>query len=70
MGSVQPGAQKALILPKLRIDILASDHTAEQITEAIAKAVDTGAIGDGKIWVCSVESALRVRTGERDWEAV
>jgi nitrogen regulatory protein PII len=69
-GPVQPVAQKALMLPKLRIDILTTDCTVEQITEAIAKSVNTGVIGDGKIWVCPVETALRVRTGERDWEAV
>jgi len=39
-------------------------------TEAIASAVRTGVIGDGKIWVCPVDSALRVRTGERDRDAV
>jgi nitrogen regulatory protein PII len=70
LGSVKPVAQKALILPKLRVDILTTDPTAEQITDAIAKAVNTGVIGDGKIWICPVESALRVRTGERDWKAV
>jgi Nitrogen regulatory protein P-II len=38
--------------------------------DAIAKSVNTGAIGDGKIWVSPVDSALRVRTGERDRDAV
>jgi nitrogen regulatory protein PII len=67
---VQAEAQKALMLPKVRIDILATDRTAEQIAVAIGKSVNTGAIGDGKIWVCSAEFALRVRTGECDEEAV
>lgn len=67
---VQPGKQEVLMLPKCRVDVLATDHAAEQIVEAIGKSVDTGAIGDGKIWVCPVESALRVRTGERNEEAV
>jgi nitrogen regulatory protein P-II 1 len=70
VAPVQPALQKALMLPKVRIDILATDDTAERITDAIGKSVNTGAIGDGKIWVCPVESALRVRTGERDEEAV
>jgi len=70
VGQGEPVAGKARILPKVRIDILAADHTVERLTEAIAKSVHTGAIGDGKIWVCPVESALRVRTGERDREAV
>jgi nitrogen regulatory protein PII len=70
MGSLRPGPHKALMLPKIRVDILATDQTAAQITEAIGKAANTGVIGVGKIWVCSVESALRVRTAERDREAV
>jgi nitrogen regulatory protein PII len=43
---------------------------AEPVVDAIAKSVNTGTIGDGKIWVCDVESVLRVRTGERDRDAV
>jgi nitrogen regulatory protein P-II 2 len=70
MGAVPPANQKVLILPKVRLDILAANHTIEPITEAIAKTASTGTIGDGKIWVCPVAGALRVRTGERDWEAV
>ena len=59
-----------LLLPKLRIDVLVQDQDASAVTEAIAKTVRTGAIGDGKIWVCPVDSVLRVRTGERDRDAV
>jgi nitrogen regulatory protein PII len=70
MGQGKPAGRKALMLPKLRIDILVTDQTADQITEAIAKSVNTGVIGDGKIWVCTVDTALRVRTGERGSEAV
>ncbi len=62
--------QSAMVLPKIRIDVLVQDEQAEVVTDAIAKAVNTGSIGDGKIWVCPVESALRVRTGERDRAAV
>ena len=39
------------------------------MAEAIAKSARTGAIGDGKIWICPVDGALRVRTGERDDDA-
>ncbi len=60
----------ALVLPKVRIDVLAQDESAAALTDAIAKVVNTGSIGDGKIWVCPVDSALRVRTGERDEAAV
>ena len=62
--------RSALVLPKIRVDVLVQDELAEAMTNAIAKAVTTGSIGDGKIWVCPVESALRVRTGERDRAAV
>jgi nitrogen regulatory protein PII len=67
---VRPADANVLVLPKLRVDVLTSDELAEPIAEAIAKAVNTGAIGDGKIWISPVESALRVRTGERDSAAI
>jgi nitrogen regulatory protein P-II 1 len=62
--------QKALMLPKLRIDIIVPDEIGEFVVGAIAKSVNAGAIGDGKIWVTAVDSVLRVRTGERDRDAV
>ena len=70
MSSVRAADQFALVQPKLRIDILASDELVGPVAEAIAKVVNTGSIGDGKIWVCGVDSVLRVRTGERDRDAV
>jgi nitrogen regulatory protein PII len=66
----RPADASALVLPKLRIDVLTSDELAGPTVEAIAKAVNTGSIGDGKIWVSPVDSALRVRTGEHDLEAI
>ena len=65
-----PAERAALLLPKLRIDVVVQDQEAAVVAEAIAKSVRTGAIGDGKIWVCPVDGALRVRTGERDHDAV
>jgi nitrogen regulatory protein PII len=62
--------EAAAVLPKLRIDVLTVDELAWPVAEAIAKAVNTGAIGDGKIWIGPVEGALRVRTGERGLAAV
>jgi Nitrogen regulatory protein P-II len=47
-----------------------NDDDAETLVEAIAKHAHTESIGDGKIWVSTVDSALRVRTGERDRDAV
>jgi nitrogen regulatory protein P-II 1 len=58
-----------VLLAKVRLDIVVLDD-AETIVEAIAKHAHTGTIGDGKIWVTSVDSALRVRSGERDRAAV
>jgi nitrogen regulatory protein P-II 1 len=46
------------------------DDDAETMVDAIAKYARTETIGDGKIWVTTVDSALRVRTGERDRDAV
>jgi nitrogen regulatory protein P-II 1 len=68
--SDQPADSTVLVLPKLRIDVLTSDDMAWHVAEAIAKAVNTHAIGDGKIWLSPVDSALRVRTGERDLQAL
>lgn len=65
-----PAERAALLLPKLRIDVVVQDQEAAAVADAIAKSVRTGAIGDGKIWVCPVDGALRVRTGERDHDAV
>ncbi len=65
-----PAAGAVLLLPKLRIDVVVRDEQAVVVVDAIAKSAGTGSIGDGKIWVCPVEGALRVRTGDRDRDAV
>jgi nitrogen regulatory protein PII len=65
-----PSGRAAIVVPKLRVEILARDETAEPVVAAIAKAMNTRSIGAGKIWVSAIESVLRVRTGERDLEAV
>ena len=70
LGAVAPADQSPLVLPKVRVDVLIRDELVGAIIDAIVKSVNTGSIGDGKIWVCPVESALRVRTGERDNDAV
>ena len=64
------GGQSALVLPRIRVDVVVHDELAEPLTEAIATAVNSGSIGDGKIWISPVEGAVRVRTGERDGAAV
>jgi nitrogen regulatory protein P-II 1 len=57
-------------LPKLRIDVVVDDATVEPALEAIIKAARTGKIGDGKIFVTSVEQVIRIRTGETGEAAV
>ena len=58
------------LLPKIRLDVVVSAGDAEAVAGAIAKSAGTGTIGDGKIWIMPVDSVLRVRTGERNHEAV
>ncbi len=57
-------------LPKLKIEIILEDSLAERAIEAITQAARTGHIGDGKIFVSSVEEVIRIRTGETGAEAV
>jgi nitrogen regulatory protein P-II 1 len=58
------------LVPKVRIELLAEDHDIEDLLNVIAKAAQTGKIGDGKIWVTPVETVVRVRTGERGADAL
>ena len=57
-------------LPKVKLEVVVSDETAEKVVEAIAAAAQTGRIGDGKIFVSPIEAAVRIRTGERDDDAI
>ena len=57
-------------LPKIKLEVVVADQTVEQAIEAIIKAARTGKIGDGKIFVTSVEQVVRIRTGETDEAAV
>jgi nitrogen regulatory protein P-II 1 len=65
-----PANRTAALLPKVRLEILVLDDDAETMVDAIAKHARTETIGDGKIWVSTVDSVMRVRTGERDRNAV
>jgi nitrogen regulatory protein P-II 1 len=58
------------LVPKIRIEIVVDDADAAAVVEAICKAAQTGKIGDGKVWVASVDSVVRVRTGDRDEAAI
>jgi nitrogen regulatory protein P-II 1 len=57
-------------LPKIKIEIVVTNETAEPAIEAIIKAARTGKIGDGKIFVSSVQQVVRIRTGESDESAI
>jgi nitrogen regulatory protein P-II 1 len=57
-------------LPKLKLDLVASDDQAAAVAEAIRSAAVTGKIGDGKIFISNVESAMRIRTGETGEDAL
>jgi nitrogen regulatory protein P-II 1 len=57
-------------LPKVKIEIVVADNVVEQVIEAIVKAARTGKIGDGKIFVTTVEQVVRIRTGETDEAAI
>ena len=57
-------------IPKVKIEIIVDSERASQVVEAIQKAANTGKIGDGKIFVFSVEEVIRVRTGETSTDAI
>jgi len=57
-------------LPKMRIEVVVPDDVVEVVVEAIIKAANTGKIGDGKVFVSPVEQAIRIRTQDRDEQAL
>ena len=65
------GAEYAVsFLPKIKIEVVVADSTVDQAIEGIIKAARTGKIGDGKIFVTTVEQVIRIRTGESGEAAV
>jgi nitrogen regulatory protein P-II 1 len=58
------------LVPKVRVEVVVADPDAERVVQAIVDAARTGKIGDGKVWVTPVDTLIRVRTGERDADAV
>jgi nitrogen regulatory protein P-II 1 len=56
--------------PKIKVEVLVNDATVSGVVDAIAKAGKTDKIGDGKIWVTSVENVVRIRTGETGPDAI
>ena len=65
------GAEYAVnFLPKIKIEVVVGADNVSTVTEAIIGAAKTGQIGDGKIFVSSIEAVVRIRTGESDSEAL
>jgi nitrogen regulatory protein P-II 2 len=65
------GAEYAVsFLPKLKIEVAVNADVADKVVDAIVAAARTGQIGDGKIFVYSLDSAVRIRTGEKDKDAL
>jgi nitrogen regulatory protein P-II 2 len=65
------GAEYAVrFLPKIRIEIAISAEQADRVVEVIAGAAKTGQIGDGKIFVTTIDEAVRIRTGETGSDAL
>lgn len=65
------GAEYAVsFLPKLKIEVAVPSELASKVVDAITTSARTGQIGDGKIFVSSLEQAVRIRTGEKDTDAL
>ena len=58
------------LVPKVRIDVVVDDFDVDKVVDAVVEAARTGKIGDGKVWVTGVDALVRVRTGERDADAL
>jgi len=68
---VYRGAEYSVaFVPKVRVEVLVDDADALDVLEVVAKAAQTGSIGDGKVWSVPVDEVVRVRTGERGVEAL
>jgi nitrogen regulatory protein P-II 1 len=68
---VYRGAEYSVdFVPKVRVEVVADDLLADKVVDAVVEAARTGKIGDGKVWVTSVETVVRVRTGERGTDAI
>jgi len=68
---VYRGAEYSVdFVPKVRVEVVADDTLADKVVDAIVESARTGKIGDGKVWVTTVDSVIRVRTGERGTDAV
>ncbi|MFL6144416.1 MAG: P-II family nitrogen regulator [Labedaea sp.] len=68
---VYRGAEYSVdFVPKVKVEVLVDDAAADKTVEAIVETARTGKIGDGKVWVTTVDTVVRVRTGERGTDAL
>lgn len=68
---VYRGAEYAVdFVPKARVEVVVDDELVQRVVDAIIGAARTGKIGDGKVWVSPVETLVRIRTGERNHDAL
>ena len=58
------------LVPKVRIEVVVSDEDVDELMDVVVNASRTGKIGDGKVWSVPVDTVVRVRTGERDVDAL
>ena len=58
------------LVPKIKVEILVDEDDAQSVVDVIVKTAQTGRIGDGKMWTVSVDTVVRVRTGERGPDAL
>ena len=58
------------LLPKVKLEIAVPDDIADNVVAAVARTANSGKIGDGKVFVLDLEQALRIRTGDRDADAI
>jgi nitrogen regulatory protein P-II 1 len=58
------------LVPKIRVEVLVGAAEADKVVDAIVEAARTGKIGDGKVWLTDLDTVVRVRTGERDADAL
>src|ERR1700753_3061918 len=58
------------LVPKVRVEVLVDELDSDKVVDAIVAAARTGKIGDGKVWTTTLGTVVRVRTGERDSDAI
>ena len=57
-------------IPRMKVEVLVDEESVDRVVDGIVNAARTGKIGDGKVWVTSLLTVVRVRTGERDADAI